>query len=424
MAKLFRSLIASVVIVFLFLRCGAYPQAGIEDKKLRVAVVGSNVESEDPASSDEVSFPTNRAQGPTMWHGVRVAYEKSPRLRRVRGLIELKGFDDGGAISRAEKIAKNIIRDSHIIAIIGHATSPSTKIAAPIYHDAGIPLLMPIATGADVPVSHGGDRFKNCFRIVPEDDRVQAPAVGLLTEWLDAERLFLVADMTRDAAGYSEPLCEAVHQFLHHRIVNTVFEIEDDDDHYSAARRMKTERSDLVIFCGYGTTLTHLLSAMEARYQGEEVRPKVIATDGCRGEELDPKSFDVFLTFPVPPIDQCSSPEAEFVKISIGESKEEAFQVPAYDAMLMVGDAIEACRDQGRVSRACVRKHLNELSDFPGACGAYSFQNGENVISSYQVFEVIRPAGSDITRFEFSQSFSANDLLTYAAANRAGEVEQ
>lgn len=389
---------AVILLVIILGLSNCHSDSNIQPKSSKafvIAVIGDGV----PSSSSQPNrvYPLNRAQGRDMWSGVKAAFDRSPRLANIRGLMTLQPFDDGGNASEAERLARQIQSNPNVIAVIGHATSETTRAAAWVYDEVGIPLLMPIATSPFAvypPMKNEteGKRLQNCIRLPPSDDRVQAPAVAVLAKSKispAAKKITLLRDISRDTPEYSGPLYDRLDKILPEIIKRQAVNVEQTDFQVLAAG-IREEQSDLIIFCGYGTTAVRLFQALRNAYAAEDIvqRPKVILTDGCRIPDLDTRGFEVYLTFPVPSIRNLKGrDENEDIRAlldAIDKDKRESYQLHGYDAMLMVGAALEKCRNM--ISRTCVRQQLMNLQDFAGVLSTYSFNAGENIFPTYYVY--------------------------------------
>jgi ABC-type branched-subunit amino acid transport system substrate-binding protein len=390
-------------------------------KAFVIAVIGDGVPSSSPPPTR--NYPLNRAQGRDMWSGVKAAYEKSPRLNGVRDLVTLEPFDDGGAADEAQRLARRIQSNPNVIAVIGHATSETTRSAAWIYNEVGIPLLMPIATSpyAVYPPNSAiseDKRLPNCIRLPPSDDRVQAPAVAALAKRRispPGKRITLLRDVSKDTPEYSGPLYDKLNklpEIIQRQEVNA-----ERTNFQLVATAIKDEQSDLIIFCGYGTTARRLIQALREVYAAVNVseRPRIILTDGCRIPDLDTSGFDVYLTFPVPTIKNLKpGDETDDFKIlldTINTDGYETYQLHGYDAMLMIGGALEKCRNT--LSRTCVRQQLMNSQDFRGVLSMYYFIGGENTFPNYYVYHTGADEHAPLGQLSFLWEIQTNEIKTY-----------
>lgn len=401
-------------------------QQQTQQKKFIVAVVGDGVPSKREPCPRATSL--NRAQGKAMWDGVYQAFHNSPTCNKARELISLVGFDDCGTSKGANKIARELQWNPRVLAVIGHATSGTTRAAGWIYSQAGIPLLMPIATSPNAVYPPGvkreaNKRLQNCFRLPPSDDRVQAPAVAYVARIkLGTKRCFLLQDVSEDAVEYSEPLNAELEILLADVITDKRNVDRKKFNLDQVARSIKAYNSDVVVFCGYGTTATELLDALREVYDGLDLsrRPKVILTDGCNTKELDLAGFQVYLTFPVKEISQYqgNTPDFNILKNSIKPEDEQSYQIYGYDAMTLIAYALERCSAQ-ESSRSCLTDQLNQLQNFSGACFGYSFVGGENILSSYHVY-LSDPSTNQVNpHFEFDSTIPPDDIVKISALREA-----
>lgn len=393
-----------------------------------IAVVGDGVRSEAPATRDH---PLNNAQGLAMGEGAFAAAEKSPSLGVARKYVRPVGYDDGGSVSEAARIARQLQADPRVLAVIGHATSGTTRAAASLYAEAGIPLLMPIATspyavyrlGAKIAPIH---RLRNCFRLPPVDDPIQSRAVAYVArEVAHSSRCYLFRDISEDAAEYSEPLFKRLEMLLADAIVRKRAINRDDPNILSVAQSVQASKADLVVFCGYGTTAQELLHALRLTYERVAVRerPKVLLTDGCKTRDVDPSGFDVYVTFPLPDLNSADLPIPRDLRIlrgAVRRSSEESYQSLGYDAMLMIGHALEDCVHQ-EVSRRCLLTALSNAYDFRGAFSEYDFKDGENVRSHYYVYASRHGSATTFGRFAFEWRYRTPRSRRSRRRRRRGE---
>jgi ABC-type branched-subunit amino acid transport system substrate-binding protein len=357
--------------------------------KLIVAVVGDGV---PPLNKTvERRFPLNRSQSRAMYVGVRAALERSPRLKGLTDIVEVLGRDDASSGDLARDIAKEL-RTKNVIAVIGHATSETTYQAAGVYAPAGIPLLMPIATSPRVMFPNEKEaRISNAFRLPPADDRSQAPAISRLIKDLKTVKLFVIQDISEGAQVYSSSLFGALRPLVSGLPMRIGEADRELTDFSRLAASIRAEKSDTVVFCGYGSTVIELMNELRKTYQDVEfpARPKVVLTDGCHVPDLDTSGFDVYLTFPHialrQPANKIDKDNIRIVTDTFGDPGKLNYELFGFDAMLILGDAINACLAKDGVTRKCIIDELNRPVGFTGIAGNYEFHEGENRLSSYDI---------------------------------------
>jgi len=146
-------------------------------------------------------------------------------------------------VAQAEAFA----RDTSLIAVVGHAGSKLTLLAAPVYREAGIPLIVPTSTARAL-----RDAGPNIFMLAPPDDAIGAFLVDRALDSLGAQRLGLVYI----ADPYGEGIRAGVQQRLSARggglageVAMTGLECEIDQMAGRAVTRafMRRVRADVVI---------------------------------------------------------------------------------------------------------------------------------------------------------------------------------
>jgi ABC-type branched-subunit amino acid transport system substrate-binding protein len=346
-----------------------------------------------------------------MFNGASAALKKSPRLQRLLETLDIQGFDDAADPSNSVQIADSLRRDPRIIAVIGHATSESTRAAVQLYHSVGIPLVMPIATSPSVMLSKEAvpTRFDNAFRLPPADDIAQAPAIAyLLLNKLNSQRIALIQDETPGAVGYSDPLTNALRPYITNHVVYSGYADRLNPNFVELASSTHSNHPDTVVFCGYGTTAIELLSALRSVYapEPESSRPRVVLSDGCLVPDLNTSHFETFLTFPHIAVRSAITPadSADITNLHtvFGRIANLGYELFGYDAMLIIGEAALSCAKEG-ISRECLTHRLHRPDGFLGMGGLYRFDAGENVLSSYDVLKgspldalAFSPTGKDI----------------------------
>jgi ABC-type branched-subunit amino acid transport system substrate-binding protein len=359
-----------------------------------------------------------------MWDGANAAFLKSPALDRFRGQIELIPFDDGGMSDTAQDIAEKIASDPSIMVVIGHAASSTTRAGEQVYGKQGIPLIMPIATSPTVAYPEtksfsSGARFNNCFRLPPSDDRAQAPAVAhVVLKQLNGHRVFLLRDVSADAAEYSLSLYSEIGRLLDSRVIGRKEVDRAVTNFRSVALEMLTNAPDVIVFCGYGTTAQALLADLNDVYGSTVEKPTIILTDGCKMDDLSVGSIPMLLTFPIAEMNtlNCTTIDGQIVRNTAGSS-EQSYQLYGYDAVLFAAAALSECADH-RINRTCIRSALASLNGFNGACSSYAFSEGENILAAYYVYSVVTPTQTEPRRFIQKYVITADELAAVRAATR------
>jgi len=397
---------------------------------LKIIVVGSGVK---PLGTVQ-RYHRNYAQGNAMRAGVDAA-AGSEQFEEWRKDVTIEYVEDSGDPKEAEKWAQRLALDPNVIAIIGHATSGTTRPSIPYYARARIPLLMPIATGKNVMLGHHSGaspiRYSNCLRLPPCDVPYQAAAIMLAAQKLLGvsgktallrKRICLLVDHTEESKEYSIPLETELRRFLQPNITVpvTLYPTNTIDPIRTAA----AEDPDLLIFCGYAETARSLLRQIPETFPADKC-PVVLLTDGCFSSHLITTSGLVaYVTFPSPDIRTLEAcPDHPALQGALAEPDRPStlfsYEMFGYDALLLLEHAFSKCvKERQPISRDNVLRQLRSLTDYSGSCRLlYAFDAfGENRHPRYYLYKCID--SSDGLTVVLDAEYEAEELA--AIANTEG----
>ncbi len=185
------------------------------------------------------------AYGAQMVEGVQRAADQINARGGIGGRqVEIVIGDDVADPSRVEAVTDDLI-ERGVFAVIGHFTSGTSSIAAPLYANADILMLTPTATDPLLTQDGGW----NLFRLAPRDD-AQAQVSGryLATEYAGA-RVAIV----HDRSAFGKGLADRTRQVMNELGLDDVFYsgIEAGESDYMALVRQLVEaRIEAVYFGG------------------------------------------------------------------------------------------------------------------------------------------------------------------------------
>lgn len=358
--------------------------------KLILVVVGDGVK--DKTMAQTRPYSSNYAQGWDLYEGVAHAAKKSP-FHAISEQVEIVYVDDGGDSRCAELISEEISRSPRVIAVIGHATTGTTKVALKNYKRANIPVLIPVATNPDLTLD-----CKNCFRL-PSNDAIQAKAIAdYAVNVLKGQNVYLVWDESESAKDYSEFLQTTVVNLIGSKIKFRQPITYRPLNYDYLLKSISYNNTDVLIFCGYGSMAREFLNGLRFEYVDKEPplkKPKVILSDGTRIADINEVAvdfgFEAYLSFPGEKLSSkepysFQTPPREEEKTKI----EESYEIFGHDALTLFALALK--RIKGNVSRQSLRKALAAETVPDGDLFySYKFQNGENVEPRYFIYAV----GSD-----------------------------
>jgi hypothetical protein len=195
-----------------------------------------------------------------------------------------------------------------------------------------------------------------------------------------------VRDKSPDADAYSKPLATRIQDYLPQMPVVEVISTNPGVIQH-AADQIARQRPDLVIFCGYPSVFQPLVLALRSQFSASG-RPRLLLTDGAKSKNLNVEPFEAWLTYPIPRI--ADGPYPPWLRDDISKNHEDEYEIYAYDAMCILGQAISTCKfgKKGIVSRSCVLNELRSNRCLVGSAGIYSFVAGSNPLAPYYVYHV------------------------------------
>jgi branched-chain amino acid transport system substrate-binding protein len=226
----------------------------------------------------------------------------------ISGGIQVKYFDDDGEQVEARRIALDLVSDPNLIAVVGHATSSTTKAGQEIYTRYDIPLFAPVATYSGLTLGRQGDENSLARRLVPSNNQ-QAAQVGTLVERLkeigtiNSNRVILIYEI----GAYGTDLQQSIASILQSRnYVVEKFPIGKGTNIKSVSPLISSRLSSntniaTVIFAGYSNMAKVVVKSVTGNVPGKPI----ILTDGSFDDNLltEPlglKRSNVYITFVAP----------------------------------------------------------------------------------------------------------------------------
>lgn len=322
--------------------------------------------------------------GNDLVNGIKLAVDEVNQAGGVRGQkVELQVFDDAADPKEAVSVANKLIAQQDIVGLVGHMNSGTTKPATEVYHQAEIPVVMPVPTNPEI-TQRG---FDNLFRIPPTDLAQGAAGARFALLKLGKKRFAIIHDKT----DYGKPLAEIVRKTV---IANggqvVAFEgiTEGDKDFRAVLTKIKQANPDVLYFGGIYNE-----GGLVAK-QAAELRLKVqfLSADGCYSSkfiELAGKSAaeGAIMSFIAPPVEANPAMKkfaADF-KATYGDIN--AFAPNGYDATKVL---IEGIKKANNLDRAAIIKALHAPKfAYDGVTGHITFApNGDNKNEKLSFYKV------------------------------------
>src|ERR1700726_2279010 len=213
-----------------------------------LAATGS-VFSQDTIKIGEFGSLTgdNASFGISQNNGVQMAVEEINAAGGVLGKkIELNSEDNQTKQGETTTIARKLISQDHVSAIIGEVASSKSLEAAPICQASKIPLLATAATNPAV-TQTGDYVFRVCFT----DDFQAVVIARFVLETLQKKKAAFMTDVKQD---YSVGLTKIAKEYLEKNggeIVKEQSYSSDDKDFRAQLTAIKAANPDVIIITGY-----------------------------------------------------------------------------------------------------------------------------------------------------------------------------
>jgi branched-chain amino acid transport system substrate-binding protein len=327
-------------------------------------------------SGDNASFGTSQN------NGVQMAVEEINAAGGVLGKkIDLTVEDNMTKQGETTTIARKLISQDHVVAIIGEVASSKTLEAAPIAQAAKIPL---IATAATNPkVTQTGDYV---FRVCFTDDFQAVVIARFVLEKLKQKNIAFMTDVKQD---YSVGLTNIAKDYLAKNGGNIVKEqsySSGDKDFRAQLTDLKSANPDVIIITGYYPEAS--LIAKQARQFG--IKATLVGGDGWDGSSLIPvggKAIEGaffsnhFSTEDKSPLVQ------DFVKKYKQKynAVPDAFAALGYDATKLLADAIKRA---GSTESDKIRAAIQDTEGFPGVSGKITIGKDRNAVKSAVILTI------------------------------------
>lgn len=280
-----------------------------------------------------------------------LATNAAPRLEIARWSLRSADLD----VSEAAQ-ARVFVEDSTVIAVVGHAGSQTTLLAAPIYRDAGVPLIIPTATARELRDTPG------LFMLAPTDDAVGAFIVDAALDSLRGRRIALM----HIADAYGEGIRRGVVDRLRTRgaalvadAVMTGRECEPDPlaGRVIAQSLLQRSKPDVVVIA----LSQRLAGCLIAVLVNEAPGIRIITSDSYvpsthRSITERERRAVHSVSFWEPGTDSLSRQFVSAFRATTGRHPEPG-QALAFDAFLLVQQAVQ----EGRTTRESLSTWLREL---------------------------------------------------------------
>jgi branched-chain amino acid transport system substrate-binding protein len=296
--------------------------------------------------------------------------------------VQLKEFDSAGDPAQAPALAQKAVQDNAVVALVGPAFSGESKVADPIFDEAGLPLITASATNPSLS-THG---WKVFHRAVGNDNSQGPAAAKYMIDTVKAKKIAVLDD----ASEYGKGIADIVRTKVKDGGA-TVADSESIDpkgtDFSSSVTKIKAAGADAVFFGGY----YQAAGVLAKQLKDGGVNATFVAPDGSNDKGFVSAAGNAaegaILLAPAAPIAQVQGGDKfqSDYKAAIG-SDIGLYSVEAYDAANAELEAIK----NGSTTRKAINDYLNTKLDYKGLSKTLKFDDkgelaGAVTIYAYQV---------------------------------------
>ena len=325
------------------------------------------------------------AYGSAEANAVKMAVDEINEAGGIDGKqIELVEYDVKSDEQETASVATKVATEDNVLAIIGPATSGLSKAALPSVTRAGVPLISPSATDDTFTVDDNGDVQPYAFRVAFQDSFQGVSLAQFAQNELDATKAVILGDNSSD---YAIGLAENFTKTFDGEIVATENFTNADSDFSAVLTNIKSLDYDVLFVPGYYEQAGLIIK--QAREMG--IEQPILGPDGFGNTTLidlagKENVSDIFYTahFTTNSEDEKVLDFLANIEEATG-SEADMFSALAYDTVYAVKAAIEEAEE---LTPEAVTKSLENLTDFAGITGTFSFDEFHNPVKSAVIIEV------------------------------------
>ncbi|AZP04629.1 ABC transporter substrate-binding protein [Jeotgalibaca ciconiae] len=338
------------------------------------AVIGGNFELSGGAS----------AYGTPMDQGVKLAVENINEAGGVLGEdVSYKSYDNKSEPQEAASVATRLATEDNVSAIIGPATTGDANAQTPAVTRAGVPAILPAATGDDVTMD-GETVWEYIFRVCFQDSFQGEVLANFAQNNLEATKAVIIVDNSTD---YGVGLAEAFKDVFTGDIVKEENFTTGQTDFQAILTNIRNEDFDVIFIPGYYEEAGLVIK--QAREMG--IEQPILGPDGFANSILvelagEQNVNNVYYTGHFTP--NSEEPKVQEFLAQYEEkygTAADSFAALAYDAANLLFEAMEVA---GSTDPQAVTDALPTITGFEGITGTFSLDENHNPIKNTFVIEL------------------------------------
>lgn len=343
---------------------------------VKVAYVG-------PMTGDYSAFGIDISRGATL------AVKHHPQVEGFD--VELVVEDTQGSPEQGAAVANKLAADPRVVGVAGHTFSGSTIAAIPIYEEAGIVMVSPSTTLANLP-----ELGPNVYNRVAFSDKIQGEmAAKYIYEQLGVTKVVGL----HDGGAYGQGLVEgmaAAFEALGGEVLGIEAVTPGETDYSAPLAAIAALAPELIYWGGYDADGAVLVSQMDGAGLSDAL---FFGCDGTYGSNYiqlagnaSEGSYSTYV--PIPPSEAFDDFAAEYEEdFGDPQGKLSPFSPHGYDSTAILLAAMDEVAvvdgDTLVIPRKALAEAVRAIQDFPGLTGVLNCGGGECAAAS-PVFMVVQ----------------------------------
>ena len=293
-------------------------------------------------------------------------------------------YDNTSVAQEAASVATRLATEDKVTAIIGPATTGDAVAQTPVLDRAGVPAVLPAATGDMVTMKDDETVWEYIFRVCFQDSFQGEVLANFAQNDLGAKKAIILQDNSTD---YAVGLTEAFESVFGGEIVSKENFSDGDTDFNAILTNIRDKDFDVIFIPGYYEEAGLLIK--QAREMG--ITQPILGPDGFANTTLVELAGadnvdDIYYAGHFTP--NSEDPKVQdFLKAYEEKFGVEAdsFAALAYDAANLVLAAVETA---GTTDSKAVTEAIAKTTDFEGVTGTFSLDENHNPVKSTFVIEL------------------------------------
>lgn len=309
------------------------------------------------------------------------------------GKVTVEFYDDKNDATEAVTVANNVIGQKDILGCIGSQTSTPSMAIAPLFQEAGIPLVSPNASHVDF-TTMGDYIFRTTYMTSVSSGAIADNTYDLLKDINGGIKAGIIYMQTDWGIGFNQYFTERLEELGGKVLVAEPYVVEQTSDFTPLLTKMKEAGCNVVVLgTNYSEGAQIIKQAknlsMDVKFVGSSMLFKQEFLDlvGADGEGM----YVMTMFNKENTSETFQNMKAAYIKKYGSDEDLDEYVVKAYDALKLL---IEGAKSAGH-DRAGIRNYIASVKDWEGATNTISMDADGNPTGP--VFATIIKAG----KFEF-----------------------